>query len=260
MDLIKEIVDRTRADVQKRKARVPQDAFKVDREAREALSLIAAIEAKREEGKNAIISEIKPASPSLGSIRTVDPRQAALDMEAGGACAISVLTEPHYFSGSIESLEAVRKAVDIPILRKDFIVDEYQLYEAKHHGADAVLLMVSVLGDQVKSFLEAAHSLGLEALVEAHDEAELGLAVESGAKLIGINNRNLKDLKVDLATTGRLAPRVPEGRTIVSESGVKTPEDLKTVLSYGAHAALVGSSIMRAPDVRTAVAALVGGA
>jgi len=254
MNLIDEIVARTRSEVASRKARVPQDAFKLDRK---GLSLIDSIAARRKEGKNAVISEIKPASPSLGSIREMDPRQAAADMKAGGACAISVLTEPHYFSGSIEALEAVRKAVDLPILRKDFIVDEYQLYEAKHYGADAVLLMVAVLGEGAKEFLGKARGLGMEALVEAHDEDELEIAIDSGAKLIGINNRNLKDLNVDLGTTERLAPLVQGGRTIVSESGVKTPEDLKRVVRAGAHAVLVGSSIMRAPDITAAVRGLV---
>ena len=253
MTVIDEIVSRTRADLNARKAKIPQDLFDISRK---PISLKAAIENAKKRG-NAVISEIKPSSPSLGTIRKADPVDVAKQMCSGGACAISVLTEPHYFSGSLFNLELVRKAVDIPLLRKDFIIDEYQISEAKHYGADAVLLMVAVLGGLTNQFLDFVHSLGMEALVEVHDEPELNIALETNAKIIGINNRSLKDLTIDLSTTQRLVTKIPSTKIKVSESGVKSREDLDKVISYGADAALVGSSIMRSDDIESAVRALV---
>jgi indole-3-glycerol phosphate synthase len=253
MTVIDEIVSRTYADLSIRKAKIPQELFDVSRK---PLSLKAAILGARKRG-NAVISEIKPSSPSLGAIKQADPAETAKQMLAGGACAISVLTEPHYFSGSLLNLELVRKAVDIPLLRKDFIIDEYQIYEAKHYGADAVLLMVSVLGDSTNQFLDIVHLLGMEALVEVHDEDELAIALKTGAKVIGINNRSLRDLSIDLSTTQRLVAKIPPAKIKVSESGVKSREDLNKVISYGADAVLIGSSIMQSDDVEYTVKQLI---
>ncbi len=249
-NVLDRIVAKTRMELELRKRKIPADLFEAKGESRSLKKALASASG------NAVITEIKPASPSEGALQTIDAYRAAKEMEAGGAAAISVLTEPFYFHGSLENLRRARKAVSIPVMRKDFIVDEYQLIEARHYGADAVLLMVSVLGQDLKAFYEKTRELGMEALVEAHDENELDAAVSSGAEIIGINNRNLEDLTVDLKTTERLAPLVPKGRLTVSESGVKTREDLDFVLKH-ADAALVGTSLMRADDVRDAVKKLV---
>jgi indole-3-glycerol phosphate synthase len=244
--MLNEIVARTRLEVAVRKERIPQELFKIEGKTR---SLSKAIKSAK---SNAVITEIKPASPSEGMIREVDPAATAKAMEKGGACALSVLTEPFYFHGSLMNLRKAKDSVTIPVIRKDFIVDEYQLYEAKSYGADAVLLMVSVLGDELKRFYAKARELGMEALVEVHDEAELKTAIAAGAEIIGINNRNLKDLSIDLNTTKRLAAKVPKGKIIVSESGIKARADLDSVLKH-AGAALVGTSLMKSADLEKAV-------
>lgn len=247
--MLDEMVARTRAEVEARKKKISVDSFKLDAETRSLKSAI--LHADR-----AVITEIKPASPSEGKLRDVDVVATARAMERGGACAISVLTEPFYFSGSLENLKKAKEAVRIPVMRKDFIVDEYQLFEAKYYGADAVLLIVSVLGKETKRFYDKAKELGMEALVEVHEEGEIKTALDSGAGIIGINNRDLKTLKVDLDTTKRLADKIPKDRITVSESGIKTRKDLDLVLGY-ARAALIGTSVMRADDVEKAVQELV---
>jgi len=247
--MLDEIVEKTRAELQARKREVPAKLFKNEGSTRSLKGAI--LRAKR-----AVITEIKPASPSEGKIRDLDITQTARAMERGGACALSVLTEPFYFSGSLENLKKAREAVKIPVMRKDFIIDEYQLLEARHYGADAVLLMVSVLGEDTKMFYEKTRELGMEALVEVHEKNEIAIALDSGAEIIGINNRNLKDLKVDLNTTKNLVITIPKGRIIVSESGIKTKKDLDFVLKY-TRAALVGTSLMRADDVEKAVRELI---
>lgn len=247
--MLDEIVEKTRAELQVRKREVPARLFKNEGRTR---SLKGAILRARK----AVITEIKPASPSEGRIRDLDITQTACAMERGGACALSVLTEPFYFSGSLENLRKARDAIRIPVMRKDFIIDEYQLLEARHYGADAVLLMVSILGEDTKMFYEKTRELGMEALVEVHEESEIKIALASGAEIIGINNRNLKDLRVDLNTTKNLAANIPKGKIIVSESGIKTKHDLDFVLKY-ANAALVGTSLMRADDIEKAVRELV---
>jgi indole-3-glycerol phosphate synthase len=249
--MLDEIIGRTKLELEARKAKIPASLFNTDGKAR---SLKAAIVKAKD--RNAIITEIKPASPSEGMIKAVDPEETAKAMERGGACALSVLTEPFFFHGSLNNLTKAKYAVEIPVMRKDFIIDEYQLLEAKHYGADAVLLMVSVLGDKTKEFYEKVKALGMEALVEVHDKKELPIAVASGAEIIGINNRNLKDLSIDLNITKELSAGIPKGRIIVSESGVKDRKDLDIVLKH-ADAALVGTSMMRAGDVEKAVRELV---
>jgi indole-3-glycerol phosphate synthase len=223
---------------------------------KERRSLISAIDAAKKRGENAVIAEAKKRSPGAGELRDVDVAAAAALMEEGGACAISVLTDRH-FGGCLEDLRETKKAVHTPVLRKDFIVDEFQLNESYAAGADAVLLIVALLGEKTKGFVRKARELGLEALVEVHSPEEIGTALESGAKLIGINNRDLRALKVDLGVTESLASRIPEDRVLVAESGIKNREDLRRLKKAGADAFLIGSSIMGSCDVGGKVAELV---
>ena len=206
----------------------------------------------------ALIAEIKRASPSRGTLRAeLDPAQLARAYVGSGASAISVLTDARYFHGSLADLEAVRAAVDVPVLRKDFIVDEYQLYEARVHQADAVLFIVRILSDdQLRYYLALAHSLGLGVLTEVHDEAELDHALAADARIIGINNRNLADFTVSLATTERLAPRIPSGKIIVAESAIFTRADIERVARVGAYAVLVGEALVRSDDIGAKVSEL----
>ncbi len=215
-------------------------------------SLISAIEKVREKGLNPIIGEIKRKSPSLGNIREIDIGEAAIQIEAGGACAISVLTDKH-FGGSLEDLKEVKKIVKIPVLRKDFIVDELQLYGSCAYGADAILLITSLLKEKTKRFVRKAKELEMESLVEIHSEEDLKFALDSKARLIGINNRNLKTLEVELGTTEELIKKIPEKKIKVSESGINTKEDLKKIFNVGTDAALIGTSIMKAEDIEEKV-------
>ncbi len=193
-----------------------------------------------------VISEIKRASPSVGFISDADPAEWAARYEAEGASCLSVLTEPDRFKGSLEDLDNVRDRVALPVLRKDFTVDEAQVLEAGTR-ADAVLLIAALFdAASLARYISLAVELGLTPLVEVHDEAEADLALESGARVIGVNNRDLRDFTVDLATTERLAPRLA-GATLVAESGVKTPEDGRRLRDSGADAVLVGEAAMRDP-------------
>ena len=207
-----------------------------------------------------VIAECKRRSPSKGVLAArYDPAAIAQSYERGGAAAISVLTEPTFFDGALAHLEAVRKAVALPLLRKDFVVDEYQLFEARAAGADAILLIVAALeqGDLVR-LQGRAWELGLAALVEVHDEAELARAIDSGARLIGVNNRNLRTLQVDVEASYRLAGRIPKGVVGVSESGLRSREDLTRLTAAGYRAFLVGERFMTDPDPSRALRALVG--
>jgi indole-3-glycerol phosphate synthase len=199
----------------------------------------------------ALIAEVKRASPSRGTLRAeLDPAQLAHVYAESGASAISVLTDTKYFHGSLADLQAVHAAVDVPVLRKDFIVDEYQLYEARAHQADAVLLIVRILSDaQLRDYLALARSLSLGVLTEVHDEAELDGALAADVHIIGINNRNLADFTVSLTTTERLAPRIPSGNIIVAESAIVTRADVERVARVGAQAVLVGEALVRADDI-----------
>ncbi len=207
------------------------------------------------------IAEIKFASPSEGRIRDdEDPAAIAESYESGGAAALSILTESEHFQGKLEYLEAARGAVEIPLLRKDFIVDGYQLFQAREVGADAVLLIVASLGrERLRELHDLAHDLGLTALVEVHEEAELEIALDVRASLIGVNNRNLKTMKVDLATSERLAPLFPDAVTKVSESGIRTTADVARLEALGYDAMLVGTHFMRSPDPGAALRALLDG-
>lgn len=206
----------------------------------------------------AFICEVKKASPSKGVIAEDFPfLEIAKDYEKAGAAAISCLTEPYKFLGSGKYLRRIAAEVKIPVLRKDFTVDEYMIYEAKILGASAVLLICSILSkEQLKEYLELAHSLGMSALVEAHDEAEIKTAVDIGAKIIGVNNRNLKDFSVDTGNSARLRELVPEDRIFVSESGIQTAEDIARLREIGVNAVLIGETLMRAPDKAAKLAEL----
>lgn len=209
----------------------------------------------------ALITELKRASPSRGLIRAdFDPDAIARAYVAAGATCLSVLTEAKYFQGSGEYLRSVRQAVTVPLLCKDFFLDPYQVFEARLLGADCILLIMAALDDVAAVEMAAvAAELGLDVLVEVHDEAELERAVRLGARLIGINNRNLATLTVDLDVTRRLAPRVPDDRLIVGESGIERREDLLRLGEVGVRVFLVGESLMRQADVATAVRRLLLG-
>ena len=209
---------------------------------------------------SSVIAEVKRRSPSKGDLADIpDPAALAQHYAAGGAAAISVLTEERRFGGSLDDLRAVRAAVDVPLLRKDFTVEPYQVLEARAAGADLVLLIVAALGDDdLRRLHDLARELGLAVLVEVHDEAETERAVTLGAELIGVNARNLKTLAVDPATFGRLAPWVPEDRVLVAESGITGVDDVARFVGEGARAVLVGEALVRDGDPTAAVRAMTG--
>ncbi len=211
-------------------------------------------------GRVNVIAECKRRSPSKGVlVEQYDPAAIAEQYERGGAVAVSVLTEPTFFDGELEHLAAVRARVRVPLLRKDFIVDEYQLHEARASGADAVLLIVAALEQETLVRLQRrAWSLGLATLVEVHDDEELTRAVDSGARVIGVNNRNLRTLAVDVTASDRLAARIPAGVIGVSESGLQTRADIERLASAGYRAFLIGERFMTDPDPARAIGELTG--
>jgi indole-3-glycerol phosphate synthase len=219
-----------------------------------------ALRAKIAAGRAAVIAEIKKASPSRGVLRErFDPPAIARSYEHAGAACLSVLTDRQYFQGAPEFLTAARAACALPALRKDFIVDEYQIAEARALHADAILLIVAALDDARLAALEAcAADFGLAVLVEVHDAAELERALRLATRLVGVNNRNLRTFDVSLATTLELLPRIPAGRLVVTESGILAPADVATMRAHGVHAFLVGEAFMRAEDPGEALATLFG--
>jgi len=201
-----------------------------------------------------LIAEVKKASPSRGVICSdFDPVKIAQAYASNGASAISVLTETQYFQGSLNYLKDIKNTLGnqrIPLLRKDFLTDPYQIYESRAYGADSLLLIVAILSSQkLKSLLELSHELGMSCLVEVHNEAEIEMALQSGARIIGINNRNLKTFAVDLATTKRLRPLIPKDKIVVSESGIKDRRDIGKMKQWDVNAVLIGESLMSATDI-----------
>ncbi|HEV2373966.1 MAG TPA: indole-3-glycerol phosphate synthase TrpC [Streptosporangiaceae bacterium] len=256
MSVLNEILDGVRADLAARQEHTPLDQLK-DRAGQAASPRDAAGVLKGQDV--AVIAEVKRASPSAGTMAAIsDPAALARDYEAGGASIISVLTEPRYFGGSLEDLACVREAVNVPVLRKDFVVSSYQLWEARAHGADMVLLIVAALEQNaLVSLVERAVSIGLVPLVEVHTEDEVERAVDAGAKVVGVNARNLDTLEVDRTVFARLAPLIPDSILKVAESGVRGPRDLFAYAAAGADAVLVGESLVTGKDPRSAVADLV---
>jgi indole-3-glycerol phosphate synthase len=256
VSVLDDIIDGVRQDVEARIARIPLDQIKAAAlAAPPALNGFAAL---REPGV-AVIAEIKRSSPSSGQLADISsPAELAGQYEAGGARAISVLTEERRFRGSLADLDAVRSAVSIPILRKDFVIRPYQVHEARAHGADLVLLIVAALQQNVLIGLrERVESLGMTALVEVHNEEEASRALDAGARVIGVNARNLKTLEVDRSVFERIAPGLPSNVVKIAESGVRDAHDLITYAAAGADAVLVGEGLVTSGNPRQAVADLV---
>lgn len=256
MTVLDSILDGVRADIAAREALLTFKDIKAAAAA--APTALNAVAALREPGIG-VIAEVKRASPSKGQLAEIaDPAELALAYEDGGARIISVLTEGRRFRGSLEDLDAVRRAVSIPVLRKDFVVGPYQIHEARAHGADVILLIVAALEQQaLASLLDRTESLGMTALVEVHTEEEASRALEAGATVIGVNARNLKTLEVDRDCFARIAPGLPTDVIKIAESGVRGTADLLAYAGAGADAVLVGEGLVRSGDPRSAVADLV---
>lgn len=263
MNILNEIAQKTKERIEEQKKEIPLEEMK-----REAFATCQSFQARKPHAflealsgaELSFICEVKKASPSKGIIAQDFPwLQIAKDYEAAGAAAISCLTEPYWFLGKDEYLQEIAKTVSIPVLRKDFTVDEYMIYQAKVLGADAVLLIVGILSDaQVKEYRLLAESLGMDALVEAYTEEELNRAARSGARIIGVNNRNLKDFSVDTANSQKLKKQAPEGTIFVSESGITTAEQVAQLRANGTNAVLIGESLMRAKDKKAMLEYLAG--
>ena len=257
MTVLDDIVAGVRQDLAVREQATPLATVK--ERARRRESAIECVGRLRAEDAVRVIAEVKRSSPSKGALATIkDPAALAAEYEKGGAAVISVLTERRRFNGTLSDLDVVRGAVDIPVLRKDFVVGPYQVWEARAHGADLVLLIVAALEQPaLTSLVERVHSLGMTALVEVHDAEEVARAVDAGARVIGVNARNLKTLDVDRETFARVAPAIPSHVVKIAESGVRGPHDLIAYANAGADAVLVGESLVTGRDPRSAVADLV---
>jgi indole-3-glycerol phosphate synthase len=260
-DILTRILARKCEEITERSARTSIEDLKGFVDAAPAVRpFLGALEEKIQVGLAAVIAEIKKASPSKGLLREdFDPEAIAKSYEAGGAACLSVLTDHDFFQGSEAYLEDARAACGLPVLRKDFLIDPYQVYEARVMGADCVLLIVSALGDaQLRDLLALTHELGMNALIEVHDREELERALRLDARLIGINNRNLRTFETRLETTLDLLETIPEDRLVVTESGIHTREDVARMRAAGVHAFLVGEAFMRASDPGARLAELFG--
>jgi len=254
--ILDEIIKKTKVDLEKRKVDYPVEWLgrSLAYNPFTPKDVISALKAT-EDNPYRIIAEVKKASPSKGIIREdFDPLTIAQAYEKGGASALSILTEPHFFQGDKEYLGAVRRYTSIPLLRKDFIIDKYQLVEALAYGADFVLLIAKALSrKELKELLQYAHHLGLEVLVEIHDKTDLIKAIFAGANIIGINHRNLETFEMDMSLTQKLVPLIPNSKIIVAESGITTHEMVVELGKMGADAFLVGEHFMRQHDITQAV-------
>jgi indole-3-glycerol phosphate synthase len=256
VSVLNEILEGVRTDLAARQRQTPLERLKeIAKQAASPRDAVAALSSQ----DVAVIAEVKRASPSKGTMAAIDdPAALACDYEAGGASVISVLTEPRHFGGSLEDLAAVRERVAVPVLRKDFVISSYQLWEGRAHGADMVLLIVAALEQNaLVSLVERAVSIGLVPLVEVHTDAEVVRAVDAGAKVIGVNARDLTTLEVDRGVFARLAPLIPNHIIKIAESGIRGPRDLFAYAAAGADAVLVGESLVTGKDPRSAVADLV---
>ncbi len=260
-DILKKILGVKREEVAAASASKPMNVVRAEAEAQPAArDFVGAIRARVGAGDTAIIAEIKKASPSKGVIRAdFRPAEIAADYEKHGAACLSVLTDRQFFQGSEVYLREARNACSLPVLRKDFLVDPYQVYEARAMGADAILLIVAALSlPQMREMEAIAHALGMAVLVECHDAAELDVALQLTTPLIGINNRNLRTFDVSLDTTLSQLGRIPAGRIVVTESGIHAPADVGLMRANGVHAFLVGEAFMRAPSPGAELARLFG--
>jgi len=258
-DILRKIIDVKREEIALAMTR--QDLASVRREAearKDVRDFTGSLRAQRDAGRAAVIAEIKKASPSKGVLReNFQPAEIAVSYQRHGAACLSVLTDVQFFQGAPEFLQQARAACDLPVLRKDFMVDDYQVFEARSMGADAILLIAACLDDAQMSDLEAqAMALGMSVLVEVHDGAELDRALKLKTPLIGINNRNLRNFEVTLDTTLGLLPRVPSNRMLITESGIRGLDDVRKMRDAGVHAFLVGEAFMRVDDPGMALKAL----
>jgi len=261
-DVLKKIVDYKTGEVAAAKAAVPLNEI-MDRLAvleDQPRGFQAALINSLSSGWTPIIAEVKKGSPSKGVIRAdFDPLQIARTYQENGATCLSVLTDEHFFMGHLSYLALIREQVSLPLLRKDFIFDPYQIYQARAAGADAVLLIAAMLDlSQLRDFAALAQELSMDVLLEVHDQRELEMALQTDCSLIGINNRDLRSFQVDIATSERLAAQIPAGRLIVAESGITRREEIVQLMEKGLHAFLIGESLMRESDVGAKLRELVG--
>lgn len=256
--ILDDIIAHKRSEVSEAKAHIPLEKLRKNIAPHKPETFAKAISVT---GRTCLIAEVKKASPSRGLLRAdFNPSELARIYTENGASAISVLTDARYFQGSISHLKQAKTAAHLPVLRKDFVIDEYQLWESAAIGADAVLLIVAALSEiQLREYVRVASEVGLDVLVEIHDERQLDIALEAGARIIGINNRDLRTFRTDLRVTLQLAPEVPRGNIIVSESGIHTRDDVRKVAEAGVNAILVGEALVTSADISKMIQELIGG-
>lgn len=256
--ILTKIIEEKKREIDIAKERLPLD--KLEKELRVMPSQRSFRQAVAKEHGISLIAELKKASPSAGILRRdFDPLKIAQVYRAYGASALSVLTDEKFFKGSINYIDLIKREVYLPILRKDFIIDKYQLYESKLYGADAVLLISDLLSrNELHQFLEISRILNMDAVAEIHNEEDLGKALAAGADIIGINNRNLHTFEVDLEVTSKLVGSIPEGKVIISESGIKTYENVMYLKSLGVNSVLIGETFMRSQDIGAKVREIMG--
>ena len=260
-DILEKILRRKREEIAERSNTVSIEELKMQAaKADPVRGFIASIEQRIVDNKAAVIAEIKKASPSKGVLReNFDPAAIASSYDKHGAACISVLTDKDFFQGGEDYLQQARAACSIPVIRKDFIIDPYQVYEARAINADCILLIVAALNDTaLQELLDLAHALGMDVLMEVHDEEELQRALKTGARLIGINNRNLRTFDTSLSTTIDMLDKIPEDRIVVTESGIHTPDDVKLMRDNNVHTFLVGEAFMKADEPGSKLAELFG--